>query len=273
MQQQTCNNAFEEELLVLASIYGDDSMTRVKDDKVIFSFSEHLCTIVYTVDLVSYPTTSSPSIDLRCSCKESFKRQLESEVREITSRGNDVMLYAVIDHIKQRMEISEIVRDGSISETSESFDEIFEQQPSTIQKEVPQAIEIYHGGIVLYKKSSFQSHFAFIKSLDDINSFRFTITSDKKYSSATHNIFCYRFHCSITGLLYHDYDDDGETAAGGRLAEMLRLMTKGDLGNNRGIALIVSRWFGGILLGPERFKFINNSARLLLEKHNIGLKK
>ena len=35
--------------------------------------------------------------------------------------------------------------------------------------------------------------------------------------------------------------------------------------NVSGIAVIVSRWFGGILLGPERFKFILNSARKVIE--------
>jgi hypothetical protein len=41
---------------------------------------------------------------------------------------------------------------------------------------------------------------------------------------ATHNIFAYRF-CNIeTGVINHDHDDDGETAAGSRLAEMMRLM-------------------------------------------------
>jgi putative IMPACT (imprinted ancient) family translation regulator len=34
-----------------------------------------------------------------------------------------------------------------------------------------------------------------------------------------------------------------------------------------GVAVIVSRWFGGILLGPDRFKLICNCARALLETH------
>ena len=32
----------------------------------------------------------------------------------------------------------------------------------------------------------------------------------------------------------------------------------------RNVIIIVSRWYGGILLGPDRFKHINNSARTLL---------
>jgi putative IMPACT (imprinted ancient) family translation regulator len=36
-----------------------------------------------------------------------------------------------------------------------------------------------------------------------------------------------------------------------------------------GVAVIVTRWFGGILLGPDRFKYICNSARLLLEDNGF----
>ena len=34
----------------------------------------------------------------------------------------------------------------------------------------------------------------------------------------------------------------------------------------RGVqVVVVSRWYGGILLGPDRFKHINNAARTLLD--------
>lgn len=34
----------------------------------------------------------------------------------------------------------------------------------------------------------------------------------------------------------------------------------------RNVFVVVSRWFGGILLGPDRFKHINNAAREILEE-------
>ena len=33
--------------------------------------------------------------------------------------------------------------------------------------------------------------------------------------------------------------------------------------------VVVSRWYGGIQLGPDRFKHINNCARNVLEKCNF----
>ena len=61
-------------------------------------------------------------------------------------------------------------------------------------------------------------------------------------------------------LLLQDYDDGGEDAAGGRLLHLLQIL---DVQNT---VVVVSRWFGGIKLGPARFTHINNAARLLLEK-------
>lgn len=67
-------------------------------------------------------------------------------------------------------------------------------------------------------------------------------------------------------VLKHDNDDDGEDAAGARLAHLLE-MRKED-----GIFVVVSRWYGGIKLGPKRFAHINNVARELLQEcHEKGL--
>ena len=57
-----------------------------------------------------------------------------------------------------------------------------------------------------------------------------------------------------------DFDDDGESAAGGRLLHLLQIVGAQD------VVVVVSRWYGGILLGPARFTHINNAARKLLDQ-------
>ena len=69
----------------------------------------------------------------------------------------------------------------------------------------------------------------------------------------------YRFLDSKTGAQHQDNDDDGETAAGGRLAHLLEIL------GVQNVVVVVSRWYGGIQLGPDRFKHINNVARKQLE--------
>ena len=60
-------------------------------------------------------------------------------------------------------------------------------------------------------------------------------------------------------ILKHDNDDDGEDAAGGRLAMLL------DVRDEDGVMVVVSRWYGGVKLGPRRFAMIANVARELLD--------
>ncbi len=57
-----------------------------------------------------------------------------------------------------------------------------------------------------------------------------------------------------------DYDDDGEDAAGGRLLHLLQILDVKDT------VVVVTRWYGGVKLGPARFTHINNAARMVLEK-------
>jgi hypothetical protein len=122
-------------------------------------------------------------------------------------------------------------------------------------------VMIAHGVLVTERRSVFQAHCCVVNSMAEVEMFRHIVLSDKKVSSATHNIFAYRFVTNTTPpVWHHDNDDDGETAAGSRLAELLRLLPV------QQCAVIVTRWYGGIQLGPDRFKLINNTARNLLDE-------
>lgn len=56
-------------------------------------------------------------------------------------------------------------------------------------------------------------------------------------------------------MVYQDCDDDGETAAGGRVLHLLQLM------DVWGLMVVVTRWYGGQKLGAKRFSVINSVAR------------
>ncbi|KAH0617765.1 hypothetical protein JD844_016338 [Phrynosoma platyrhinos] len=85
---------------------------------------------------------------------------------------------------------------------------------------------------------------------------------NKKIANATHNIYAYRIYCEDKHTFLQDCEDDGETAAGGRLLHLMQIL---DVHN---VLVVVSRWYGGILLGPDRFKHINNCARNILVEKN-----
>ena len=62
-----------------------------------------------------------------------------------------------------------------------------------------------------------------------------------------------------------DNDDDGEKGSGAKLAALLEMSDTMDC------IVVVSRWYGGIHLGPARFKHIASTARdALVESGLIG---
>lgn len=113
------------------------------------------------------------------------------------------------------------------------------------------------------------------------------LASDKRIRSATHNISAWRIrgdsntttatttstststaNASNTSsssssskdkggaaVAYQDCDDDGETAAGSRLLHLMQVMELWDA------MVVVTRWYGGVKLGPRRFAVINAAAR------------
>lgn len=125
--------------------------------------------------------------------------------------------------------------------------------------------------VVTEKKSVFLARAVQVESLAQAQAFLDHLTAtDKKVAVATHNISAWRIKQkkeggSTTGsepgeAIVQDYDDDGETAAGGRLLHVMQLM---DVWN---VLVVVSRWYGGIHLGPARFRLINDVGRDALVK-------
>ena len=122
------------------------------------------------------------------------------------------------------------------------------------------------------RKSIFQGHVVKIWKKEHIQQAKNLIyASNHKIPIATHNIVAYRMNLEITNpktgvtntILERDCDDDGEKAAGGRLLHLL------DMLKVENVYVMVTRWYGGIHLGPDRFKDINNCAREALEYAEI----
>ena len=108
---------------------------------------------------------------------------------------------------------------------------------------------------VVHMSCKFQAHTVKVANVDDVTAAVDTLLQNKRIAAASHNIMAYRFTNPVTGALHEDADDDGETAAGGRVLFMMRA-TRVD-----GAAVVVTRWFGGKKLGPARFGIISNVAR------------
>ena len=75
------------------------------------------------------------------------------------------------------------------------------------------------------------------------------LLGNSKVQQASHNMMAYRLPNR------DDFDDDGEAQAGKRMLHMLQMMNVSET------MVVVSRWFGGTLMGPARFGIINNVAK------------
>ena len=104
-------------------------------------------------------------------------------------------------------------------------------------------------------KSTFIARCAAVSSPEEASLFvQHLLAADKKVRTATHNITAWRIR-GPNGTSFQDCDDDGETAAGGRLLHLMQLMDLWDT------MVVVTRWYGGQKLGPRRFALINTVAR------------
>ncbi|KAK7708622.1 hypothetical protein SLS64_006724 [Diaporthe eres] len=176
-----------------------------------------------------------------------------------TALGNifqpgQVCLFDAVEELKRLQEEAGLDNDppsdhgGSDGEphaifTSKAVDDLGPEPPWVISEPV---IEL---------KSVFVARCAAVTSPDQAGKFvEHLMASDKRVRTATHNITAWRIR-GPNGTSFQDCDDDGETAAGGRLLHLMQLM---DLWDHM---IVVTRWYGGQKLGPRRFALINAAAR------------
>ncbi|KAF9151888.1 hypothetical protein BG015_006085 [Linnemannia schmuckeri] len=124
----------------------------------------------------------------------------------------------------------------------------------------PGIFQIRSGAPIVDRKSVFVAHLAAIRQPGEVPYMIQQLKQEnKKVIKATHNIMAFRVE-NENGTIAQDNDDDGETAAGSRLLHLMSIL---DVKN---VVVVVSRWYGGIPLSADRFKHINNAARLLLDE-------
>jgi hypothetical protein len=121
-------------------------------------------------------------------------------------------------------------------------------------------VSLYHGEPFIDRRSTFQAHLSPVHCVAEAQEALAILKSNKKIESATHNISAYRISGGPHNTCIQDCDDDGENHAGSRLLHLLQILEV------KNVLVVVSRWYGGIQLGPDRFKHINNTARDLLQK-------
>ena len=80
------------------------------------------------------------------------------------------------------------------------------------------------------------------------------LANNKTLREADHNITAWRVR-SDSGSIIEESNDDGESG-GGR--HILQIMQSSDV---VGMVLVVTRWYGGIMLGPDRWRIMSQVSR------------
>ncbi|KAK0190458.1 ribosomal protein S5 domain 2-type protein [Armillaria mellea] len=287
------------ELEVLKSIYGDDSIRiwhppeeRSTDDtgtvryEIVLSFpSPHdEVSIKVLVSLPSsYPATSTPQLQLLSRYIGAFgiDSALFGSVLKTFISINGVEwiednvcvfdgLQNVLDRCVQWYEdhlsaekAGELLREDGKESTppdnrATSVPTPLADSAPSVPVSLPKGVEIFISEPITDRKSSFIGRAYSISDPSMVPLILSHLSSDRRIARAAHPIIN-AWRCEVGGLLHQDNDDDGETAAGGRLAHLLQIL---DINN---VLVVVTRYFGGIHLGPDRFKHINQAARNALE--------
>lgn len=213
-----------------------------------------------------YPSDRPPKYELWAPNLSRIQKDLiDKSFQEIyeVNQGCPV-IYQWIDKLK------EIAVDNTVKETNKDEEEdefvtenllnqltdfdIVNKNKKTI---ISINLDITHGKTITDRRSTFQGHTCKVTTPEQVQQLLEELYENKKIAQATHNISAYRIITEKNTIL-QDCDDDGEAHAGGRLLHLLEIL---DLKN---VAVVVSRWYGGIHLGPDRFKHINNAARQVL---------
>ncbi|KAJ7764530.1 ribosomal protein S5 domain 2-type protein [Mycena maculata] len=131
-------------------------------------------------------------------------------------------------------------------------------EADTQAPQMPQGIKMFVAEPITDRKSAFVGRACAISDPSQVPVILAHLVSDRRVARAAHPVIN-AWRCQVGSLLHQDNDDDGETAAGGRLAHLLHIL---EVDN---VLVVVTRYFGGIHLGPDRFKHINQAARNALE--------
>lgn len=148
------------------------------------------------------------------------------------------------------------------AQTTEKSNASSNKKPGNAQKEDYLA-DWSISEVIKDRKSTFVGFATRVHSVDDVNRKFNKLLGDRKIQKANHLMRAYRIKKENSDVIFEDCEDDGEAASGSRLLHLLNLMDAWD------VYVVVARWFGGVHIGPVRFRHINECARDALVSGNL----
>ncbi|KAH8908327.1 RWD repeat domain-containing protein [Coniochaeta sp. PMI_546] len=255
-----------DEVEAINSIYGPGTLSESSDDPTIFILTLPEETVSLRLQFSpSYPG-EPPSVLGTHSVGEHGKRGAAARDLELFRQAvaavyepGQVCLFDAIEKLKELLESAAEDEGTHAAPTREETgypeaDSAADKVPTTAASSMPEPPWVLSDPVV-EMRSTFVARCAVVTSPEQaFQNVQHLLATDKKVRTATHNITAWRIR-GPNGTSFQDCDDDGETAAGGRLLHLMQLMDLWDA------MVVVTRWYGGQKLGPRRFAVINMVAR------------
>jgi hypothetical protein len=255
----------ENEVEAINSIYGDRTLIPTDEEDIYILRLPGKDASLRLQFPIDYPATPPAVLGTQSSGEHTKKGEAAHVVdifRDVLGKQyqpGDVCLFNVIEEINSSL-VSTTAAQIEDTESTACHQDAYDRPAGT-----PLANEHDIGSdgrppwtlsdVIIELKSVFVARCAPVTSPDQAKLYlQHLLDSDKKVRSATHNITAWRIK-GENGVAFQDCDDDGETAAGGRVLHLMQLMDLWD------VMVVVTRWYGGHQLGPKRFSIINTVAR------------
>ncbi|KAB7493818.1 Protein IMPACT [Armadillidium nasatum] len=200
-----------------------------------------------------YPSDVPPTYKLTAPWVDDSKiKDISKELINIVSENfGQCIMYKWIDKIEEvlKKDIEDMKRNPPI----------FEEPPPVVRKEVKveekenSLPEVYEGKGIWDRGSCFTPYLAPVTSEKEVRGVIEKIEDCRKVSTAWRNTYAYRY-VGEGGKVVEVGEDGGEPKAGGNLLK--RLINY----NANNVIVFISRRFGGSMLGPDRFKHLNDAA-------------
>lgn len=240
-----------EEIEAMAAIYGEewcviDENAKIFCIRVTDFMDDPKWTLCLQVMLPSeYPGTAPPSYQLNAPWLKGQERaDLSNSLEEIYVHNmGESILYQWVEKIRdaliQKSQITEpdpdVKKKTEEVEVESEEDPILEHPPENpvktldlkiseeTQPETEELPPVAHGVPITDRRSTFQAHVAPVVCPEQVKLVLAKLYENKKIASATHNIYAYRIFCEDKQTFLQDCEDDGETAAGGRLLHLMEV--------------------------------------------------
>ncbi|PHH61881.1 hypothetical protein CDD81_7745 [Ophiocordyceps australis] len=262
----------KDEVEVLNSIYGPDTLSRVDDEGLdsgrpttwILRLPGEASSLrlrfpaAYPAEAPAVLGTHHSSGGVRGAGARDLGLLQEAISRVF--RAGEVCLYDAVEEVCERLrgierQVQEEEREsGGAAREGEKATKLEDSQSKEDEQGDDWAPVWTTSEPIVENKSTFVARVATVSSAAQAKRcIGLLVGSERRLRDATHNMSAWRVREG--GVVFQDCDDDGETAAGTRLLHLMHLMGVWEA------VVVVSRWYGGVKLGPRRFALINTAAR------------